>query len=74
MTVRIWDAATEATLQTIQGHSVPVNAVAFAPDSKQLASGSFDKTVLIWDAATGATLQTLGGHSGWVNAVTFSPD
>ncbi|KAA6414974.1 MAG: hypothetical protein FRX48_01725 [Lasallia pustulata] len=63
MTVRIWDAATGATLQTLEGHSGRVHAVAFSPDGKQLASGSDDMTVRIWDAATGATLQTLEGHS-----------
>ncbi|SLM35514.1 WD40/YVTN repeat-like-containing domain [Lasallia pustulata] len=73
-TVRIWDAATGATLQTFDGHLNPVNAVAFSPNGKQLASGSDDMTVRIWDAATGATLQTLEGHSDWVSAVTFSPD
>jgi WD40 repeat protein len=73
-TVRLWDAATGAVLQTLKGHTGRVWAIAFSPDGKQLASASDDRTVRLWDAATGAALQTLEGHTGRVWAVAFSPD
>jgi len=72
--VQLWDAATGALLQTLEGHTENVTSVAFSPDGKQVVSGSGDQTVRLWDAATGALLQTLEGHTDWVRSVAFSPD
>jgi WD40 repeat protein len=35
-TVRLWDAATGAALQTLEGHTSRVTSVAFSPDGKLL--------------------------------------
>lgn len=66
------------------GHSDRVNSVAFSPDGRILASGSFDDTIKLWDTASGRELRTLSESPVYVSqqlyeragnySVAFSPD
>src|SRR5436190_5964076 len=59
---------------TLKGHTGAVVSVAFSPDSKTLASGSYDGTPKLWDMTTGKERATLGEYKGCVGCVAFSPD
>ena len=67
-------ALAQAPGREFKGHSGLVFSVAFSPDGKTLATGSFDNTVKLWDFASGKELQTLKGHTASVYGVAFSPD
>jgi len=50
--IRIWETTTGKLRRQIKGHVADIEAIAFSPDSRLLASGSADTTVLIWNLAS----------------------
>ena len=64
-----WDNS----VQILEGHRDDVSAIAYSPDGKYLATGSYDCTVRLWDPATGALHSTLQGHRNAVTGIAFSP-
>jgi WD40 repeat protein len=72
--VKVWDARSGAELLTLKGQKRFVNAVAYSPDGKRLATLSRDNTVKVWNAQTGQELLSLPVQIRVGGAVVFSPD
>ncbi len=71
--VKIWDISGRSVMTTLSGHEQRVNAVAYGPNGKFIASGSDDGTVKIWAITTGRLLKTLPANEGAVGRIAFSP-
>src|SRR5262249_47299330 len=71
-----WEAKTYTVIRTLKGHRGYVWRVAFSPDGRYLATGSWDSTVKVWDleAPESAEPVTLRGHAGNILGLAFSPD
>ncbi|WP_300443528.1 TIR domain-containing protein [Zoogloea sp.] len=53
----------------------PILSLAFSPDGKRLATGSFDGSLRLVDGRSGAALgPPINTHSGAVSAIAWSPD
>jgi serine/threonine protein kinase/WD40 repeat protein len=69
--VQVRDLKSGRILYTL-AHPAGVQAVAWHPEGRLLASGCDDRRIYLWDGATGARRGVLEGHSWEVHDLAFS--
>ncbi len=71
----LWTKPTWDLDRTIAAHADWVRCLCFTPDSTQLISGSFDKTIKLWQLDSGMAIHTLtDDRRKGVFALAVSPD
>ncbi|KAL5711763.1 hypothetical protein ACHQM5_014006 [Ranunculus cassubicifolius] len=70
----LWNMDTLQTESTPEEHSLIITDVRFRPNSTQLATSSFDRTVRLWNAADPSyCMHVYNGHSTQVMSLDFHP-
>ena len=73
-TTYLWDGKTGNQKITLTGYTKQVSCIAYSPDNKIIATGSYDGTIRLWDATTGTHQTTLASAVGGVRSLAYSPD
>ena len=79
--IRLYDFVSGKMVGVLKGHTSPVNALAFSPDGRLLASIALDLSIRLWDLTQSRTLRILGDNEsvwstggGMAARIAFSPD
>jgi WD40 repeat protein len=72
-TVRIWDASSAKELDVLAGHAVMIRGADISPDSRHVATASWDWTARVWTIG-GSASKPLLGHKSEIRMACFSPD
>ena len=74
-TLFLWDPSTsKQPICRMTGHQQLVNHVVFSPDTRYVASASFDKSIKLWCGRTGKYLAAFRGHVRPVYQISWSAD
>ncbi len=72
--IHLLNPRTNRFKRTLRWEGIDVNSMVFSPDSKTLASVSWDGTIRLWNANNGKLQRMLSGHTESIITIAFSPD
>ncbi|MFV2068559.1 MAG: WD40 repeat domain-containing protein, partial [Pirellulales bacterium] len=72
--VVLWNTRTRTQIKRLVGHSLTVNALAFAPDGYTLATAGEDRKIKFWDTVTWKERSERRAHAAPIRSIAFSPD
>ena len=67
--LRIWNAKTDALLDTFRGHRDIVSCMCFQKKTRTLFTGSYDRCIKIWNLDEMGYVDTLFGHQSFVQSL-----
>ncbi len=70
---RVWQEGGKLLHLAWQAHTDTVAALAFSPDGRTLATGSWNGAITLWDIESGTLLWT-SWHTTNIQSLTFAPD
>ncbi len=72
--MQTWDADDNRRVFTYTGHTCPLYALAWSPQSPTLASAGEDGQIHVWTDLTGQLLASSLAHTRAVKTLAWSPD
>ncbi|CAG8772765.1 16367_t:CDS:1, partial [Acaulospora colombiana] len=74
-TLRLWNAETGASIgSSWEGHTYPIQCVAFLPDGTRVISAALDDPLRLWDVASGVCIRQSETCLWDVRHIALSPD
>lgn len=68
----VWNTSDWTRGSVLRGHRDSIYAARISPDSKKVATASYDREVQVWDIATQKSVLTLTGHNDAIFGLSFS--
>jgi WD40 repeat protein len=70
----VWELTSHHQVAELKGGADWIMSLAFAPDGKTIAAGTFDGVIQLWNVAAGRQAGALQGHISFVSSLAFAPD